>query len=138
MTSMPSRARRFSSAIGDDAVRFGDRILICPRPRHGGRRVDERLHLDFSAGARADLPAPYAEVWVAASRHPERRLIDEGGGHPSSRGADHARDSEGNDLRTQGILHRARGSEGTRLPTRGTDPGHPYILRSTSVYGGRR
>lgn len=67
MTSMPSRARRFSSAIGDDAVRFGDRILICPRPRHGGRRVDERLHLDFSAGARADLPAPYAEVWVVLS-----------------------------------------------------------------------
>ncbi len=33
MATTPSRARfarRFSSAIGDDAVRFGDRILIAP------------------------------------------------------------------------------------------------------------
>jgi hypothetical protein len=30
MPVTPSRARRFSSAIGDDAVRFGDRILIAP------------------------------------------------------------------------------------------------------------
>lgn len=30
MAVRPSRARRFSSAIGDDAVRFGDRILIAP------------------------------------------------------------------------------------------------------------
>jgi hypothetical protein len=30
MAVTPSRPRRFSSAIGDDAVRFSDRILIAP------------------------------------------------------------------------------------------------------------
>jgi hypothetical protein len=30
MAATPSRARGFSSEIGDDAVRFGDRILIAP------------------------------------------------------------------------------------------------------------
>jgi hypothetical protein len=34
MAVTPSRARRFSSTIGDGAVRFGDRILIAPAFGH--------------------------------------------------------------------------------------------------------
>ena len=67
MTSMPSRARRFSSAIGDDAVRFGDRILIAPALGTEDGESMSAYTSYFSAGARADLPAPYAEVWVVLS-----------------------------------------------------------------------
>ena len=67
MAATPSRARRFSSAIGDDAVRFGDRILIAPAlDKEAGRSMSAYTSF-LHAGARADLPAPYAEVWVVLS-----------------------------------------------------------------------
>ncbi|MGW0247447.1 hypothetical protein ACWDYH_12500 [Nocardia goodfellowii] len=67
MAAMPARAHKFSSAIGDDAVRFGDRILIAPGlDKAAGGSMSAYTAL-FSAGARADLPAPYAEVWVVLS-----------------------------------------------------------------------
>ena len=67
MAVTPSRARRFSSAIGDDAVRFGDRILIVPAlGKEPGRSVSAYTAF-FYAGARADLPASYAEAWVVLS-----------------------------------------------------------------------
>lgn len=67
MAATPSRVRRFGSTIGDDAVRFGDRILIAPGldAETGGSMSAYTSFL--AAGARADLPAPYAEVWVVLS-----------------------------------------------------------------------
>ena len=67
MTGTPSRARRFSSAIGDDALRFSDHILIAPAlGKAEGESMSAYTAL-FRAGARADLPAPYAELWVVLS-----------------------------------------------------------------------
>ena len=67
MADTPSRARRFSSAIGDDAVRFGDRILITPAfGKEAGRSMSVYTSFLY-AGARADLPASYVEVWVVLS-----------------------------------------------------------------------
>jgi quercetin dioxygenase-like cupin family protein len=64
MTVTPSRARRFSSAIGGDAVRFGDEILIAPAlGKEAGRPMSAYTSF-FRAGARADLPASYEEIWV--------------------------------------------------------------------------
>jgi quercetin dioxygenase-like cupin family protein len=67
MALSPSGVRRFSTAIDGDAIRLGDRILIAPG-------LDKDLGGSMSAytsvlrtGARADLPAPYAEVWVVLS-----------------------------------------------------------------------
>ena len=67
MAVRPSRVQRFSSAIGDDAVPFGDRMLIASG-------LDKETGGSMSAyttflreGARAELPAPYAEVWVVLS-----------------------------------------------------------------------
>lgn len=64
MAITPPRPRRFSSAIGDDALRFGDRILITPAlGKEDGGSMSAYTSF-FQAGACADLPAPYAEVWV--------------------------------------------------------------------------
>jgi quercetin dioxygenase-like cupin family protein len=64
MAGLPPPVRRFSSAIGDDAVRFGDRILIAPAlGKEAGGSMSAYTSFLY-AGARADLPAPYAEVWV--------------------------------------------------------------------------
>lgn len=64
MTATEPRPRGFSSVIGDDAVRFGDQILIAPAfGRADGASMSAYTSF-FHAGARADLPAPYAEVWV--------------------------------------------------------------------------
>ncbi|MCO1655046.1 cupin domain-containing protein [Pseudonocardia humida] len=67
MAVTPSQARRFSSAIGDDAVHFGDRILIAPALGREDSRSMSAYTSFFHAGARADLPAPYEEVWVVLS-----------------------------------------------------------------------
>jgi mannose-6-phosphate isomerase-like protein (cupin superfamily) len=67
MAVAPSRARRFSSAIGDDAVRFGDRILIAPALGEEASRSMSAYPSFLYTGARADLPASYAEVWVVLS-----------------------------------------------------------------------
>jgi hypothetical protein len=40
MAITPSRARRFSSTIGDDALRFGDGMLIAPAL---GKEVDRPM-----------------------------------------------------------------------------------------------
>src|SRR5688500_18748455 len=60
----PARARVFSSAIGDDAIRFGDLIRIAPDLDKEAGGVMSAYTAFFQAGARADLPAPYSEVWV--------------------------------------------------------------------------
>ncbi|TWF78209.1 hypothetical protein FHX44_114128 [Pseudonocardia hierapolitana] len=67
MAGTPSQARRFSSAIGDDAVRFGDGILIAPALGKETSRSMSAYTSFFHAGARADLPASYEEVWVVLS-----------------------------------------------------------------------
>jgi len=67
MAVTPSRARRFSSAIGEDAVRFDDRIRIAPALGKEAGGSMSAYTAFFSAGARADLPASYAEVWVVLS-----------------------------------------------------------------------
>jgi quercetin dioxygenase-like cupin family protein len=67
MADTPPRARRFSSAVGDDAARFGDGILIAPAlGKEAGTSMSAYTSF-FRAGARADLPAPYAEIWVVLS-----------------------------------------------------------------------
>jgi quercetin dioxygenase-like cupin family protein len=62
-----SHARRFSSAIGDDAIRFGDGILIAPALGKDESETMSAYTSFFRKGARADLPAPYDEVWVVLS-----------------------------------------------------------------------
>lgn len=64
MAVQPPRVRKFSSAIGDDAVRFDDRIRIAPGLDEAAGGSMSAYTAFFHAGARADLPAPYAEVWV--------------------------------------------------------------------------
>lgn len=67
MAATPARVRRFSSVIGDDAVRFGDQIRIAPAlDKEAGGSMSAYTAF-FQAGARADLPAAYAEVWVVLS-----------------------------------------------------------------------
>ncbi|MEV6816348.1 cupin domain-containing protein, partial [Micromonospora sp. NPDC051296] len=67
MDATPPQARRFSSTIGDDAIRFGDRILIAPAlDKEASRSMSAYTSLLY-AGARAGLPAPYAEIWVVLS-----------------------------------------------------------------------
>ena len=67
MTATPAHARRFSSAISDDAVRFGDGILIEPALGKEDSSAMSAYTAFFRTGARADLPASYAEVWVVLS-----------------------------------------------------------------------
>ncbi|MEU6019958.1 hypothetical protein [Micromonospora sp. NPDC047134] len=68
MSDTSAQVRRFSSVIDDeDAVRFGDKILIAPGLRKEVGRSMSAYPAFFPAGARADLPAPYAEVWVVIS-----------------------------------------------------------------------
>ncbi|PSK81209.1 hypothetical protein CLV63_1488 [Murinocardiopsis flavida] len=67
MADTSPQARKFSSAIGGDAVRFGDKILIGPAlDKEVGGSMSAYTSF-FHAGARADLPASYAEVWVVLS-----------------------------------------------------------------------
>jgi quercetin dioxygenase-like cupin family protein len=61
------RARSFTSTIGDDAMRFGDGIFIAPALGKESGQSMSAYTASFRAGARADLPAPYAEVWVVLS-----------------------------------------------------------------------
>src|SRR5690606_31652061 len=67
MAATPPRVRGFSSEIGDGAVRLGDRILIAPALGEEAGGAMSAYTSFFYAGARADLPAPYAEVWVVLS-----------------------------------------------------------------------
>ena len=67
MDVTPPRVRRFSSTIGDDAIRFGDGILIAPALGKEASRMMSAYTSFLYAGARADLPATYAEVWVVLS-----------------------------------------------------------------------
>jgi mannose-6-phosphate isomerase-like protein (cupin superfamily) len=62
-----AQVRKFSSAISDDAVRFGDRMLIVPALDAGASRSMSAYTAFFGAGARADLPASYEEMWVVLS-----------------------------------------------------------------------
>jgi quercetin dioxygenase-like cupin family protein len=64
----PSRVRKFRSAIGDDAIHFGDgEISIAPALTKDEGQSMSAYTSFFRAGARADLPAPYAEIWVVLS-----------------------------------------------------------------------
>lgn len=67
MTLKSSRPRKFSSAASENALRFGDQILVAPAlgKEDGGPMSVYTAY--FGAGARADLPAPYTEVWVVLS-----------------------------------------------------------------------
>jgi quercetin dioxygenase-like cupin family protein len=67
MAVPPSHARRFSAAIGDDAIRFGDGIFIAPAIGKHENEAMSAYTSFFRQGARADLPAHYAEVWVILS-----------------------------------------------------------------------
>jgi quercetin dioxygenase-like cupin family protein len=67
MAVSPSRARRFSSTIGDVAIRFGDGIFIAPALGKDESEAMSAYTAFFRKGARADLPAPYAELWVVLS-----------------------------------------------------------------------
>ncbi|WP_328470871.1 hypothetical protein OHA21_05665 [Actinoplanes sp. NBC_00393] len=67
MDVTPMRVRKFGSAIGDDAIRFGDGILIAPAFGKEANASMSAYTSFFHAGARADLPASYAEVWVVLS-----------------------------------------------------------------------
>ncbi|WP_086821582.1 cupin [Allokutzneria sp. NRRL B-24872] len=62
-----AQVRAFSSELGENAVRFNDHVLIAPAldAETGGSMSAYTAF--FRAGARADLPAPYAEVWVVLS-----------------------------------------------------------------------
>ena len=64
MTVTSSRARKFSSAIGDDAIRFSDHILIAPGLGKDDGGSMSAYTTFLGTGALADLPAPYAEIWV--------------------------------------------------------------------------
>lgn len=76
MAGTPFRARKFSSAIGEDAVPFGDRIRIAPGLDKEAGGSMSAYSAFFQAGLHADLPAGYAEVWVVLSG--ALRLGDEG------------------------------------------------------------
>jgi quercetin dioxygenase-like cupin family protein len=67
MAGTPARARRFSSAIGDGAIRFGDRILIAPALGEEAGSSMSAYTSFLRTGVSADLPASYAEVWVVLS-----------------------------------------------------------------------
>lgn len=68
MGNPPSHARKFSSAIGDGAIHFGDgHISIAPALAKDEGQPMSAYTSFFRAGAQADLPAPYAEVWVVLS-----------------------------------------------------------------------
>jgi ethanolamine utilization protein EutQ (cupin superfamily) len=64
MADTPSRVRKFSTAVGDDAIRFSDDILIAPALGKEESGLMSAYTSVLRAGTRADLPAPYAEVWV--------------------------------------------------------------------------
>ncbi|WP_232660684.1 cupin domain-containing protein [Pseudonocardia sp. TRM90224] len=67
MPAPPARARTFSSTIGDDALRFSDKIRISPALGKEAGGPMSAYTAFFEAGASAPLPAPYTEVWVVLS-----------------------------------------------------------------------
>ncbi|MGI5219736.1 cupin domain-containing protein [Nocardia sp. CA-290969] len=66
MTGTPARARKYSSVAGA-AVPFGEGIRIAPGLDKEAGAAMSAYTAFFAAGACADLPAPYAEVWVVLS-----------------------------------------------------------------------
>ena len=65
MGNPPSHVRKFSSAISDGAIHFGDgQISIAPALTKDEGQPMSVYTSFFRAGAQADLPAPYAEIWV--------------------------------------------------------------------------
>lgn len=67
MTASPGRARRFRSGIGDDAVQFSDDITLTPALSKEDGGAMSAYSVFFRAGAVAELPAPYSEIWVVLS-----------------------------------------------------------------------
>jgi quercetin dioxygenase-like cupin family protein len=67
MTPSLARARRFGSVIGDDAVRFSEDIAIAAALRKEDGESMSAYTAFFRAGAIAELPAPYSEIWVVLS-----------------------------------------------------------------------
>ena len=67
MNDTPSRVQRFTSVCGDTTVRFADGIHITPALGKESGASMGAYTAEFRAEASADLPAPYAEVWVVLS-----------------------------------------------------------------------
>jgi quercetin dioxygenase-like cupin family protein len=67
MAVTPSGVRKFSSSVGDDAIRFSEHIVIAPALGKGEGGSMSAYTSFLRAGALADLPAPYAELWVVLS-----------------------------------------------------------------------
>lgn len=67
MTVQPPRVRKFSSAIDENATRFDDRIVILPGLDKTIGRSMSAYTAFLQVGARADLTASYAEIWVVLS-----------------------------------------------------------------------
>jgi len=70
MAVTPSRTRRFSSAIGDAAVRFGDRILIAPAV---GKEASRSMSAYTSSSMRGRgptcRPPTRRSGWCSAERY---------------------------------------------------------------------
>ncbi|MFC7622384.1 cupin domain-containing protein [Microlunatus sp. GCM10028923] len=64
MVAQPSSARRFSTELGENAIRFNDDILIAPAIGKEEGAPLSAYTTFLRAGAQADLPAPYTELWV--------------------------------------------------------------------------
>lgn len=67
MSAAASRPRRYRSAVGDGAAAVGDAVRVVPALTRDAGRPLSAYTAYFPAGARADLPAAYDEVWVVLS-----------------------------------------------------------------------
>ncbi|NYE70335.1 cupin domain-containing protein [Microlunatus parietis] len=67
MVDSRSPARSFSTDIDENAVRFSEDILIAPAIGKDEGGPLSAYTAFFRAGAKADLPAPYTELWVVLS-----------------------------------------------------------------------
>ncbi|MFF1670323.1 hypothetical protein ACFVWN_11380 [Nocardiopsis flavescens] len=82
----PPRVRGFGPGTGGDAVRFGGGIRIAPGVEAAEGGPLSTYTAFFAAGARADLPAPYTEVWVVLAG---ALRVGEGAGAATVRSGDH-------------------------------------------------
>lgn len=65
MNETTSRVRAFGTDANDRTIRFGDRrILVTPAIEKADGGPLSAYSATFGRGERADLPAPYEEVWV--------------------------------------------------------------------------
>lgn len=68
MADVPSGLMKSSSVVGDGAIQFGDQqIFVSPAVTKVEGHSLSAYASFFQEGEQADLPAPYAEVWVLLS-----------------------------------------------------------------------